>query len=143
MADISDGTSCTYLAGEKYINADDYMTGMCLDDQGWATGFDTCVLRFTNLDPRQYSAAQVTSFAILNDETNIDAPSSVYRTYCAPRQDQSGVDVQFCFGSAHSGSFNMAFCDGSVSSISYSIAPAIHLRLGSRNDGKTISSNAY
>ena len=56
MADISDGTSCTYLAGEKYINADNYTDGMCLDDQGWATGYDTCVLRFTNLVP--YSAGE-------------------------------------------------------------------------------------
>jgi prepilin-type processing-associated H-X9-DG protein len=134
MADISDGTSCTYLAGEKYLDPDGYTTGTDGDDQGWATGYDTTVLRFTNL--LEYTAGSPHSFADLNDETAISSE-------CAPMQDQPGQPLHWCFGSAHSGAFNMAFCDGSVSSISYSIAPAVHLRLGSRNDGRPIDGKAY
>ena len=41
MADITDGVSNTFLAGEKSINSDHYDDGTPPnDDQGWDTGFD-------------------------------------------------------------------------------------------------------
>lgn len=120
---ISDGTSNTYLGGEKYLNADNYTTGQDMDDQGWSTGYDTSVVRFTNGNAG-------------NDETSLDAR-------CVPRQDQPGVANPYNFGSVHSGSFNMVFCDGSVRSISYSISNITHFRLGSRNDGKTLDGSAF
>jgi prepilin-type N-terminal cleavage/methylation domain-containing protein/prepilin-type processing-associated H-X9-DG protein len=123
MAAITDGTSNTYLGGEKYLFPDDYVTGQNMDDQGWSTGYDTAVVRFTAGDAT-------------NNETSI-------ASVCAPRQDQPGFANPYNFGSAHSGSFNMAFCDGSVRSISYSISSITHFRLGSRNDGKPIDGNAF
>ncbi len=41
FARISDGTSNTYLAGEKYMNPDHYATGLSFaDNEHWATGFN-------------------------------------------------------------------------------------------------------
>jgi prepilin-type N-terminal cleavage/methylation domain-containing protein len=115
MAEITDGTSCTYLAGERYLNPDDYFNGQNGGDLGWAEGYDTGVVRFTGIWPVK------------------DPPTPAPQTW--PWQDQPGVDRQYCFGSAHTVSFNMAFCDGSVNSISYTIDTEVHRRLGSRNDG--------
>ena len=56
MTDVSDGASNTYLAGEKYLDPDDYYDGI-EDDQGWTVGYDFDVNRWTNTDdshrPRQ------------------------------------------------------------------------------------------
>jgi prepilin-type processing-associated H-X9-DG protein len=123
MASISDGTSNTYLAGEKYLNPDDYTSGQNEDDQGWTTGYDTAVIRFTDADGQ-------------NDETTLSANM-------IPRPDTSGIINPYNFGSCHAAGFHMLFCDGSVRSISYSISEVTHLRLGSRNDGKPIDGNAY
>jgi prepilin-type N-terminal cleavage/methylation domain-containing protein/prepilin-type processing-associated H-X9-DG protein len=122
MAEITDGTSNTYLIGEKYINADNYSNGEAPGDSASAYGgHDWCIARWTyggNGDPRL-------------------AASSFY-----PRQDRSGGEENRCFGSAHPSNFNISFCDGSVQAISYMIDPYIHELLGNRHDGKPIGSNS-
>jgi len=114
VADVSDGLSCTYLAGERYLNPDDYNTGLDgSDNSNMMTGYE-------------------------NDQ---------YRcTYSPPRQDTPGVkhdDKNAFFGSAHNDGLNMAFCDGSVRWINYTIDPAIHKALGSRNGGEVIDAKKY
>ena len=47
------------------------------------------------------------------------------------------VRNDLAFGSAHSGSMNMAMCDGSVQTLSYEIDPTTHRYLAVRNDGET------
>lgn len=123
MAEITDGTSSTYLVGEKYCNPDNYANGESPSDSASAYGgHDWCIARWTyggNGDP----AKAASSFR--------------------PLQDQSGVYADRNFGSAHSAGLNMSFCDGSVRFISYSIDPYIHELLGNRHDGKPIDGNKF
>ena len=109
LSDITDGTSNTYLVGEKYLNADYYFTGQDLgDDQSTFCGWDN------------------------------DNHRDTYVPNPPPMQDQPGLSCGDIFGSAHSDGFNMALCDGSVHWINYSIDRETHRRLGNRHDGMTI-----
>ena len=124
MAQITDGTSNTYLVGEKYMNADHYVDGISGgDDWGMYAGEQEDVVRLVAYP----DSAQPSGY-----------------TYYPPQQDQAGVDSYTNhFGSAHVGGVNMAFCDGSVKTISYSIDPETHRRLGNREDGLTIDGGKY
>jgi prepilin-type N-terminal cleavage/methylation domain-containing protein/prepilin-type processing-associated H-X9-DG protein len=113
MASITDGTSKTYLIGEKLVNADDYVNS----EDG---GYNGSAYNGHDWDSCRY------------------ADSAYY-----PCQDRPGVMNLVCFGSAHADSLNMAFCDGSVQSISYMIDGAVHTCLGNRHDGKVIPAGAF
>ncbi|MDO4629025.1 MAG: DUF1559 domain-containing protein [Planctomycetia bacterium] len=107
ISEVRDGTTNTYLIGEKYLNPDYYETG--------ASSSDNEAI-FTGADWDSYRLA-----------------TTGYMAY----QDRSGVyENSSHFGSCHAGAFGMVMCDGSVQSISYSIEPETHEYLGSRNDGK-------
>ena len=109
IADITDGTSLTYMVGERYLNPDLYKTGTAADDdQNLYMGYDWDILRSTHL------AAHV-------------------------MQDRCGYNTCWSYGSAHSAGFNMAFCDGSVRLINYDIDRRVHVRLGNRADGEVVS----
>ncbi|MDY0166490.1 MAG: DUF1559 domain-containing protein [Thermoguttaceae bacterium] len=113
MAHIRDGSSNTYLVGEKYLNPQSYHSLEVYD-----MGDNEAVYSGFNRDFHR---------------------STLHR----PFQDRVGDTNWARFGSAHSGGFNMSFCDGSVRSISYSIAAEIHRLLGVRNDGQPIDSSAF
>lgn len=118
IADIVDGTTNTYLVGEKYLDPDHYQDGLVSgDDWSMYTAFQNDIGRST-----YYSAANNIAWV--------------------PLQDTPGIQCDERFGSAHSGGINMAFCDGSVRSISYSIASETHRRLGNRKDGMPIDGNS-
>jgi len=106
---ISDGTHCTYLVGEKYMNPNQYYTGLgCSDNSSMYQGNDWDVNRWCG-------------------------NSGTYK----PMQDTPGFeDCTSRFGSAHWGGFHMLMCDGSVHQISYSIEGRIHEHLGNRRDGQ-------
>jgi prepilin-type N-terminal cleavage/methylation domain-containing protein len=113
MKEITDGTSNTYMVGEKFLQPqyyEDITPSGNLgfnDDQGLWIGDD------------------------LDNNRNTELP---------PAQDQDGVPLLFLFGSAHPGGFNMALCDASVRSISYDIDPVTHKWLGHRSDGQVLPS---
>ena len=114
MADITDGTSNTYLLGEKHLNSANYTTNTDAgDDQNMYTGYQDDVIRWAG--------------------TGNDAAYT-------PRQDQDAplANSPLIFGSAHSSGFNAAMCDGSVHAISYSIDLETHRRLANRKDGQPI-----
>lgn len=126
ISEIADGTSCTYLVGEKYLNPDHYQTGIDNgDNENMYMGDNEDILRWTWSNVNQENAA----FALL------------------PMQDCPGYGdfngFGFRFGSAHAGGFNMTMCDGSVRTISYEIERTVHRDLGNRKDGNPMDKSAY
>lgn len=114
IVDIQDGTSSTYMLGEKYLNPVCYTNGLDeADNEGMYSGDDNDNQRSTYYDP--------------TDELTH-----------TPMRDLEGYPNRYRFGSAHAGGCNMVFCDGSVRSINYEIDPETHRRLGNRNDGQPI-----
>jgi prepilin-type N-terminal cleavage/methylation domain-containing protein/prepilin-type processing-associated H-X9-DG protein len=91
LKDIVDGTSHTYLAGEKYLSPDSYHTGADFsDDQPFVSSDDFDIYGWTDQPP-------------MRDRRG------------------TGDKTRTPFGSAHPGGFNMAMCDGSVDTVSYDI----------------------
>ena len=116
MRDVTDGTSYTYVAGEKYLDPDHYLDGTGAgDNENMYMGDNGDIVRWT-------------TFTSANDNFQ-------------PRQDKSGANIYQPFGSAHAGGFNMVFCDGSVRTINYTIDRETHRRLGNRHDGEVIDSS--
>ena len=112
MADIKDGASNTYLIGEKYINADCYLTGDdSSDNENLYVGYDNDMYRNT------------------------------YPGHDGPRQDRPGWSSSWIFGGPHAGGCQFVFCDGSVHSISFSIDPDTHRLLGNRRDRQAIDAS--
>lgn len=106
---IRDGLSNTYLLGEKYLNPNDYYTGLDADDdQSAFCGGSQDMARFGNRDTM-------------------------------PFQDRPGVTHGSSYGSAHVAGWMAAFCDGSVRMMSFDIDPEMHRCLSSRNDGRLVS----
>ena len=121
IAQVRDGTSNTYMAGEKYLNPDNYNTGL-----DWADN-ENLFCGFTNDNHR------TGAFAPLQDRPG-DAQL---------QEVESGEMCTCVFGSAHGGGFNMVFCDGSVHLITYSIDPTVHLHLANRQDGYAVDASKF
>ncbi len=114
---IVDGTTNTYLCGERYLNPDFYIErGDPDNDQGWTVSNDTDVHRTTDLPTNQ----------------------AIYAATYQPRQDTPGLSVRNAFGGPHA-VFLMAMCDGSVDGVGYDIEPIVHWRFGNREDGEVVS----
>jgi prepilin-type N-terminal cleavage/methylation domain-containing protein/prepilin-type processing-associated H-X9-DG protein len=113
-SDVSDGTSCTYLAGEKFFSVlnPNYIALGPWDSA--LTGCMTHQIRYTTFPP-------------LCDKDGAAGSHS-----SAPE-----------FGGTHTLGCHMAFCDGSVRWINFSIVPEVHRRLGNRRDGLTIDAKSY
>jgi type II secretory pathway pseudopilin PulG len=101
---IDDGTTNTYLIGERYIDPNAYLDGSdYTDTESVWTGDNDDSLRSTYLTP-------------------------------IPDQPGLGFNPGRRFGSAHVTNWYMAYCDGSVRSMSYDIDAEVHYYNGSRSD---------
>ena len=112
IAEVRDGTTNTYLVGEKYLQPEHYQgvtppNSEAGDDEGIYNGCNGDQYRFAGPN---YPASQ----------------------------DRSQYYAYWIWGSAHPGAFNMALCDGSVRKISYSIDLDIHGWLANRKDGEVV-----
>ena len=108
IGQITDGTSKTYMVGEKALNPEWYYTG-----QDW--GDNEFVLGGYNRDFHRSSKASL-----------------------PPGRDQIGLRMDFRFGSAHQSGWHMCFADGSVRRLDYTMDRAIHHASGVRNYGPVI-----
>lgn len=122
VANIIDGTTNTYLCGEKSLSIDHYYVnsehdwynpvtwGSQGDDQSWDQGYDYDNNRWTEMEPWR---------------------------------DMPGFSNDLIFGSAHANGFGMAFCDGSARMMNYRVDATIHFRLGDRQDKQVIPGNKW
>ena len=105
IGDVTNGTSNTYLLGEKYLNPVDYKTGQDpADNEHMYIGAGNDINRIVYCTATQYR----------------------------PLQDKRGYQNTKIFGSAHVGGFNMLYCDGRVETVAYTVEPAVHMRAGDR-----------
>jgi prepilin-type N-terminal cleavage/methylation domain-containing protein/prepilin-type processing-associated H-X9-DG protein len=134
---IEDGTSNTYMVGEKWMSIDQYEgTGGTSASPGFSWGENQSAYNGWEWDAHRvawgpYSAQK----GWLNRTTDVE--------FHQPSQDQAGVglnDPEVKFGSAHAGGFNMVYCDGSVHTLSYDINHLTHAALANRLDGQSVTS---
>ena len=119
IAQVSDGTSHTYLVGEKYLNPDLYETGTDPGD---------------NHDPyisHNNDMGRWTTYVPGQPQSSLSL-----------RRDQPGYTDGSRFGSPHPGACHFAFCDGSVRGIGYDVDPLTHSLLGDRQDGEVVASGS-
>jgi len=128
---VEDGTSNTYLVGEKWLPADVYAGSMpgSPSDLGYPSWGE--------------NQSMYSGYEWDNQRVAWNQDPAVNSELFQPRQDQAGVDKispERPFGSAHAAAFNMVYCDGSVHSISYDIDPVTHRYLANRLDGNAVAS---
>ncbi len=111
MAEVRDGSSNTYLIGEKYMNVDRYAS--------WDGGGD----------------AQSMFIGVDDDCVRWAGPDY------ALMRDRPGYSNSRLFGGPHPGGCQFVFCDGSVHTVSFSIDLETHRRLGNRRDGKAVDAS--
>jgi prepilin-type N-terminal cleavage/methylation domain-containing protein len=112
---ITDGTSHTYLLGEKKMVPANYYNGVSNNDnESMYMGANGDIHAWANLTV-QYQA----------------------------EADLAGNGDSGQFGSAHTASFNVSFCDGSIHRIPFDVDPPIHQALANRKDGVQVSNKSF
>jgi prepilin-type processing-associated H-X9-DG protein len=130
MYEITDGTSCTFLAGEKSLYVEDYATGTDWgDDQMWDIGWDWDICRTV------LTVAQVQGL--------LPGYTGSGNGFDVGIEQDTGAWLYFVFGSAHPVGANMAMCDGSVRMVNYSTDLTTLLYLGDMADGHKIDGKSF
>ncbi|TWT29782.1 Type II secretion system protein G precursor [Posidoniimonas corsicana] len=120
LRQITDGSSKTMLAGEKFLSSDMYTNGLHVgDDNSMYEGFDWDTVRWTGTQ---------------QPDDPEDQPNKM------PQPDQPGGNKKDLhpesFGSPHA-AVNAVYCDGSVHSINFDVDPEAWNALGRRNGADT------
>ena len=124
---ITDGTSNTFLAGEKHVRPDGF-------------GYDTVT------SPVYFRSGDSSAYHNDRGPTVVRAAGPGYplapnQWYLFPPADpplDGNFFKKYNFGSYHPGVCNFVFCDGSVRPISNTVSVDILGRMASRNDGQVI-----
>jgi len=128
---ITDGTSNTYMVGEKYMSTDNYDDGLDEGDNEPAfSGNNNDTLRTTAPDRGSIRGPL---------PLRPDQPGTSDDGFNGGKKTDPGYGGELMFGSAHTGGFHMAFCDGSVSRVSFDVDPEIHRAQGHRSDGVVVN----
>jgi len=129
IGEISDGTSNTFLVGEKYLNPDEYEASAPKGLSGLGP------------DPYNYGDGRGDTTSIFaGDQNEFVRWASDFTDAC--HRDTAGFHELHPFGSCHAGGFGMVMCDGSVRPISYGIDNGVYQNLGNRKDGQAIDVTA-
>lgn len=108
ISDVKDGTSNTFILGEKRMNVAMLGKMVANDNEGYTCGWNHDTVRYTN------------------------------RVHLPDFRDPGGDPGDDRFGSSHSGGVAYGICDGSVRFISFSIDLETFKRLGNKNDGLVV-----
>jgi prepilin-type N-terminal cleavage/methylation domain-containing protein/prepilin-type processing-associated H-X9-DG protein len=119
IADVTDGTSNTMLAGDKWVPSNDYAGSHWADDCGPMAGWDPDIGRSTVSNP---------SFC---PNPTRDVP--------LPQSDPKWSNCGYAFGGAHPAGINAVFVDGSVHFIKFGIDPNVFNMLGHKSDGGVVT----
>ncbi len=119
MASISDGTSNTFILGEKRLRIDTLGNYQGDDNEGYASGWDQDVVR--------QACWQWAPTGDCVGGTN--------------RLDKRGIPCgsgQNRFGSSHPGGFQVVMGDGAVNFLTYELDLEMFRRMGNRHDGDPV-----
>ncbi|QDT68615.1 Type II secretion system protein G precursor [Planctomycetes bacterium MalM25] len=132
FAKIPDGTSNTYLIGEKFVPPKLYDDNENFSSSESALGDGDNQSMYGGYEWDNHRVAwrpgQVARYSRFNAKESDWQP--------AADNDDSITRALVAFGSAHSGGLNMAFCDGSVQLVSYDIDQLVHRWQANRLDGE-------
>ena len=123
---IIDGTSKTYLVGEKWMNPDNYEYSGNVSTLDWGDNQSM----YCGYDWDNHRVAYSPERSEVNDPERYQ-----------PSQDTPGYNPfpNYSFGSAHPGVFNMVMCDGSAQAIAYDVDWRVHSNYANRMDGNPSS----
>jgi hypothetical protein len=133
ITDVADGTSNTYMIGERPMDPNFYLVGRPDNATIRDWGDDGTALQGLDDDNVRWTG----TVTVTGNNANNATITATQFDQTLPYQDLvGGVDIiRRSFGSAHPAVFNMALSDGSVRGVSYTITPETHRRLGGRDDG--------
>ncbi len=136
VAQVTDGTSATLLACEKWLyelyydvgtvdaDLDNQTNRMAKDNPGdngvMYAGYDYDTVR-------ECGSVKGTTKSPPMRDSEYDRSN--------PQSDKKGAHYQQRFGGPHAAGLNAARCDGSVGTESFEVDPIVWAELGSRNDG--------
>jgi prepilin-type N-terminal cleavage/methylation domain-containing protein len=118
MRHITDGTSHTYLLGEKNLDPNHYFDCEVFnDDQSMYNGYDQDTIRGADNWTPGFGTP--------------DAPPNR-----PPVPDTPGAYNAWSFGGPHPGGWMALFCDNSVRHLSFDMSSEMHQNFATRNDGR-------
>jgi prepilin-type N-terminal cleavage/methylation domain-containing protein/prepilin-type processing-associated H-X9-DG protein len=129
IAEVTDGTSNTFVLGEILVNSNTYVR--C------TTSVDAHSLRGCWTSDGGFTIN--TSTIPLNYPTTLYEPGVTVQCQPDPKTNAYNLPVSSGFRSRHTGGVNFAFMDGSVHFISQTIDQITLIRLGVRNDGEVVT----